>query len=107
MAKATANGTHPWFAAFFTFGTLMCALTTILLLFPGTALDRLWRLNPTAQSAFQSIGPWAVAFMVGVGLACACTAIGLRAGTAWGISLAVVILSVNALGDLLNAIVRH
>jgi len=32
-------------AAFFAFGAAMCALTIVLLLFPGTELDSLWRLN--------------------------------------------------------------
>jgi len=31
----------------------MCALTIVLLLFPGTALDSLWRLNPEAHAAFM------------------------------------------------------
>jgi len=33
-----------FFAVFFAFGATMCALTIVLLLFPGTALDFLWRL---------------------------------------------------------------
>jgi hypothetical protein len=36
---------HPWFAAFFAFGTTMSAFTIVLLLFPGTALDSFWRLK--------------------------------------------------------------
>jgi uncharacterized membrane protein len=46
---------HRWFAAFFAFGATMCALTSELRLFPGTALDSLWHLNPDAHLAFQSI----------------------------------------------------
>lgn len=44
---------NKFFAAFFAFGATMCTLTIILLLFPGTALDLLWRLNPDAHSAFS------------------------------------------------------
>ena len=33
------------FVAFFAFGTSMCLLTIVLLAFPGTALDALWRAN--------------------------------------------------------------
>ena len=40
---------HRWLAAFFGFGTVMCALTMTLLLFPETEFDLLWRLNPDAR----------------------------------------------------------
>jgi hypothetical protein len=98
---------HPWFAAFFAFGATMCGSTIGLLLFPGTAFDSLWRVNPEAHSAFQSFGGWAIFLMLGVGLGCAIAAIGLWSGTRWGVRLALVILSVNILGDLINVFVRH
>jgi hypothetical protein len=98
---------HPWFAAFFGFGTAMCTLTTALLLFPGTRIDSIWRLNPDAHLAFQSLGNWSLALMVTVGIACAFAAIGLSKGTLFGTRLALIILSLNILGDLFNAIVRH
>ena len=44
---------NKFFAVFFAFGATMCALTIVLLLFPGTSLDSLWRLNPDAHSAFN------------------------------------------------------
>ena len=40
------------FVAFFAFGTLMCLLTIVLLAFPGTALDALWRANPEAHDQY-------------------------------------------------------
>lgn len=85
----------------------MCGLTIGLLLFPGTAVDSLWRLNPEAHSAFQSFGGWAILLMLGVGLGCAIAAIGLWKGTRWGVRLALLILSINILGDLINAFVRN
>lgn len=94
-------------AAFFTFGSTMCALTVLLLLFPGTALDSLWRLNPEAQAAFQSLGRMSILLMAIVGMACAFAAAGLWQGRRWGIHLAIVILSINIMGDLFNAVVRH
>jgi hypothetical protein len=45
--------------------------------------------------------------MVIVGTACALAAIGLWRGTRWGLQLAIAILCVNAIGDLLNAMMRH
>lgn len=55
----------------------MCLLTVVLLVFPGTVLDLLWRLNPAAHLAFQSLENWSVVIMVTVGTACAVAAFGL------------------------------
>ena len=96
-----------FFAAFFAFGATMCALTSFLLLFPGTALDSLWRMNPDAHAAFNSIGRAAFLIMFAVGFACAFAAVGLWRKTTWGIRLALIILSLNIVGDLFNALVRH
>ena len=94
-------------ALFFAFGTTMCALTLVLLLFPGTTLDSLWHLNPGAHLAFQSLGRWSVPLMAVVGIGCALAAIGLWYCALWGIRLALTILSLNIMGDLFNALVRH
>ena len=94
-------------AAFFTFGAAMCALTIVLFLFPGTALDWLWGINPDAHVAFHSIGNIAILIMLAVGTACGVAAVGLWRSARWGVWLALVILLVNMLGDLFNAFVRH
>lgn len=95
------------FALFFAFGALMCALTVVLLVFPGTDLDSLWRLNPAAHSGFQFLGKAAVWLMFVLGIGCALTAIGIWGNSLWGMRLALVILSLNIIGDLFNALVRH
>lgn len=104
---ALASGVHRWFAAFFAFGATMCALTASLLLFPGSALDSLWRLNPDARLAFQSLGPWSLVLMLTVATACLLATIGLWRARTWGTWLALVILSINMLGDLTNVFLRH
>jgi uncharacterized membrane protein (DUF2068 family) len=101
MSRATR--THPWLALFFALGASMCALTIALLLFPETALDSLWRLNPDAHNAFQSLGNLSIAIMLLVGTACLFTAVGLWRGARWGTRTAIVILVVNMIGDLSNA----
>ena len=93
-------------ALFFAFGACMCALTIWLLLFPGGALDSLWRLNPEAHAAFQRIGGLLILLMVIVGVACALAAIGLARNAKWGRWLGILILAVNLLGDLTNAFMR-
>jgi hypothetical protein len=94
-------------ALFFAFGACMCALTIWLLLFPGGALDSLWRLNPEAHAAFQRIGGLLILLMVVVGVACALAAIGLARNAKWGRWLGILILAANLVGDLTNAFVRH
>ena len=94
-------------AIFFAFGACMCALTIWLLLFPGGALDSLWRLNPEAYAAFQRIGGLSILLMVIVGVACALAAIGLARNAKWGRWLGILILAANLVGDLTNAFVRH
>src|SRR5262249_58904455 len=97
IARVGTSGVHRWFAAFFAFGAIMCAFTVCLLLFPGSALDSLWRLNPDARLAFQSLGYWSLVLMGTVGTACLFAAIGLWRGRPWGTWLALIILSFNML----------
>ena len=94
-------------AIFFAFGACMCALTIVLLIFPGTMLDSLWRLNPDAHAAFQSISWLSVLLMATVGTACGLTAIGLARNTTWGCWLGILVLTVNLVGDLTNVLLRH
>lgn len=94
-------------AIFFGFGAFMSALTIVLLLFPGTALDVVWRLNPQAQRSFQSLGTLSILLMAVVGSSCGAAAIGLFRGARWGRVLGFVILLVNLVGDTANAVLRH
>jgi hypothetical protein len=95
------------FVAFFAFGTGMCLLTIVLLAFPGTALDALWRVNPEGHEAFAAHRALAFPLMATVGIACASAAVGLAKRAEWGRRLAIGILAVNLLGDLGGAILRH
>ena len=93
---------------FFGFGTLMCSLTATMLLFPGSVLEPLWRLHPSAQQGFAGLGAWAILLMVIVGTACAVAAFGLWRCTRLGYRTAVAILCLNTIGDLTNALtMRH
>jgi hypothetical protein len=95
-------------AFFFVFGASACALTIVLLLFPGSALDAVWRLNETAHASFQLTTPvFPITLMASIGVACAFAATGLFKGAKWGRRLALVILAVNLIGDTAAAFVRH
>src|SRR5262245_19082406 len=91
-------------SVFFAFGAAMALTSFVALLFPGGFLEPMWRLNPRAREAFGSMGGWALLLMAAVGVACAFAAFGLWRGRRWGYILALVILSVNLIGDLTNAL---
>ena len=92
---------------FFAVGAVASAVTMVLLLFPGTRLDSIWRLNPNAHQTFTGMGRWAMLLMLIVGAGCASAAIGLARGARWGRPLAVVILAINLAGDIIGAALRH
>lgn len=85
--------------AFLVFATSTAAIIGTLLLFPGKMLESVWRFNSEARSAFQSMGKLAslVLFIVGA-VACG-GAVGIYRRRKWGWNLAVILFSVNALGD--------
>jgi hypothetical protein len=89
---------------FFLFGAAMSFISSILLLFPGSFLEPLWKLNPRARENFTAIGMWAIALMFVVCVACVLAALGLWRGSWWGYWLTVALLVINLLGDVANVI---
>lgn len=89
---------------FFIFGAVMSFISFVSLLFPGSFLEPMWRLNPRAREGFASIGAWAVVLMFVVSVACALAAVGLWRGARWGYWLAVSLLAINMLGDIANVV---
>jgi hypothetical protein len=91
---------------FFWFGHVMAGLACAALAFPRSGLEVLWRLNPGARDGLTALGGWAVALMGLVSVSCLLAGIGLWRGQEWGRRLALVILSINLLGDSGNAVLR-
>jgi multisubunit Na+/H+ antiporter MnhF subunit len=91
-------------SVFFLFGAAMSGLSFVALLFPGSVLEPMWRLNPRAREGFAALGVWAIILMFVVCVACVSTAVGLWHGKQWGHRLAVVLLGVNLLGDIANVL---
>src|SRR3712207_4291578 len=89
---------------FFLFGTAASLLSSVSLLFPGSFLEPMWRLNPRAREGFADMGAWAVVLMCAVCVSCASAAVGLWRGTQWGYWLAVALLACNLLGDVANVL---
>ena len=88
---------------FLLFGAVMASLTGATLLWRGTALDRMWTLNPRAYKELAPLGKVVgIPFlMLGVLLAVAC--MGWFKRRVWGWRLAVAIIAIQVLGDLVNA----
>jgi hypothetical protein len=89
---------------FFMFGAAVSFVSFISLLFPGSFLQPMWRLNPRALEGFTSMGRWAILLMCIVCVACALAAVGLWRGARWGYWLAVILLAINLLGDIVNVV---
>jgi hypothetical protein len=93
---------------FFAAGALICLVTMLALLFPGTFLEQIWRLKPDARVKFLEISRGAsIALMTVVGAACGLSAIGLARNAHWGRRLAIAVLTINLVGDSLNAWLRQ
>jgi hypothetical protein len=99
------NERTPGFTAigiFLFFGASMASLAATTFLWRGTALDRLWELNP---SAYKQLAPLGI--LVGIPfllLAVALTAAGIGwfRRRLWGWRLAVIIIGAQVLGDIVN-----
>src|SRR5947208_14670648 len=87
---------------FFLFGAGASFVSFISLLFPGSFLEPIWRLNPRARAGLGGWGVWAVILKGSVCLACALAPVGVWRGARWGYWLAVSLLAINLLGDILN-----
>jgi hypothetical protein len=92
---------------FFAFGASMSGLTAFLLLFPGSHLDVLWRLNPRARADLTSMGPLGVYAMGMVCVSCVISARELWRGTRLGLNIALAMLILNVGADLVNAFALH
>jgi hypothetical protein len=92
---------------FFVFGATMSALAAVMLFFPGSLLEPLWRLNTQAHEGFAAMGLWAICLMLTLCAACATAAVGLWRCARWGYITALFILSINLVGDTMNVLVAH
>ena len=96
-AAITAIGIF-WF-----FGAVMAAYACVTLLWPGTALDRLWNLNVSTHVQLLLMGR-AIGFLFLVlGAALLATGIGWSKRRAWGWTLGVILLATQVTGDLASA----
>jgi len=110
--KATGNDlavgpNPPGFTAicvFLFFGALMASLAATTLLWRGTALDRVWALNPTAYKQLAPLGAEVGLLFLVLGVALITAGIGWFRHRLWGWRLAVVIIATQVLGDVVNCV---
>lgn len=94
-------------ALLFMLGVLASLYAAFTLLFPGTALDAAWSVNPVGHAGLLRLGTGAVLLMLGVCAACVTAAYGLFTGRSWGRAFAIGALLINLCGDVLSAVLRH
>ena len=89
-------------AVFLFFGAAMASLAGATLIFPGTILDRAWRLNPVAYAQLAPLGaPIGIVFWL-LAIILAVAAMGWWRRRRWGWILAVAIIAIQVLGDFVN-----
>ena len=85
-------------------GAIMASLAATTLLWRGTALDRVWALNPMAYKHLAPLGRTVgILFLLLCG-ALTTTGIGWFRRRRWGWRLAVIIIAAQVLGDVVNCV---
>ena len=87
---------------FFFFGAAMALLAGCTLLWPGSALDRAWELNPNAYQQMAPIGSRVGSLFLLLSVVLLVTGIGWLKRRRWGWILAVIIMITEFLGGLMN-----
>jgi hypothetical protein len=87
---------------FLFFGATMASLAGITLVWPGTALSRMWVLNTAAYRQLAPLG-WRIGipFLV-LGAALAAAGVGWLRRSPWAWRLALVIIAIQVTGDIFN-----
>ena len=107
MDNHTGLDVVPGFTAigvFLFFGAVMASLAATTLLWRGTALDRVWALNPIAYKQLAPLGGAVGVLFLLLGAALTTAGIGWFRRRLWGWRLAVVIIAIQVLGDLVNCV---
>lgn len=92
---------------FFFFGTAMALLAGCTLLWPGSALDRAWKLNPDAYKQMAPAGNRIGPLFLLLSAVLLLTGIGWLKRRRWGWILAVIVMITQLLGDLMNVFLGY
>ena len=89
---------------FLFFGAAMATLAATTLLWRGTALDRIWTLNPSAYQELAPLGSWVGISFLLLSVVLTTAGLGWFRRRLWGWGLAVGIIATQALGDIVNCL---
>ncbi|MGH9776420.1 MAG: hypothetical protein ACRD50_15920 [Candidatus Acidiferrales bacterium] len=89
---------------FLFFGAMMASLAAITLLRRGTALDRLWTLNPMAYKQLAPLGSMVGILFLLLGTVLAAAGIGWFRRRLWGWRLAVIIIATQVLRNVVSCV---
>lgn len=89
---------------FFVIGAMLAGVAAASLAFPASVFEPMWRLNPRGHQGLVEMGDWGVLVMVTASLACGVSGIGLWRRRRWGYTVAMITLSVQLVGDILNVV---
>jgi hypothetical protein len=95
------------FGIFLLWGATMASLAGTTLTWRGTALDRIWALDPRAYSQLAPFGAKAGILLFLVGVALAVSGVGWFKRRTWGWRLTVAIITTQVIGDLVNVVLGH
>jgi hypothetical protein len=87
---------------FLFFGATMASIAGTTLTWPGTSLDRVWDLNPTAHRQLATLGrPAGILFLL-LATVLVAAGTGWLKHRLWGWRLTVAVIATQVLGDLVN-----
>lgn len=89
---------------FLFFGATMASLAAITLLFPGTSLDRAWKLNPTAYKQLSPLGSKIGILFLLLAVTLLVSGVGWFQRRLWAWRLALAIIATQVLGDIVNLV---
>jgi hypothetical protein len=92
---------------FLLFGSVIACLAGFTLVWPGTGLDRMWRLNPRAYGEIAPLGRIVGILFLLLGCTLAVASIGWFRLRIWGWRLGVAIIATQVLGNAANIFRRH
>ncbi|HUJ32045.1 MAG TPA: hypothetical protein VLY23_12245 [Candidatus Acidoferrum sp.] len=95
------------FGVFLLFGTAMASLAGVTLVWPRTALDHVWRLNPRAHQDLAPLGKLVGIPFLLLAVTLAIASAGWFRRRRWGWWLAVAVIATQLLGDLVNTLSGH
>jgi hypothetical protein len=87
---------------FLVFASSMAALAGIMLIWPGTVLDRLWSLNETAHAELRKAGNYLGPLFWALSVILAADAVGWFRRRLWAFRLTVAVIAMQLAGDLIN-----